>query len=78
MWLQDDLRKSYKNRLSTYPQPLITTTKNLSIDLDIVVVVGAVDMWISRQTSFLSALLKPPHPASRAISAYVDKLSTGL
>ena len=37
-----------------------------------------VDMWISRQNSLLSFLLKTPHPASSAASAYVDNLFTSL
>ena len=55
---------------------LITTTKNLSLDRYITVVVGTVDMWISGQNPFLLSSLDTRHLASRALSDHVDKLFT--
>ena len=71
--------KSISQTTQGYPhitQPLLLLLLYLYLERDITVVVGAVDMWISRQISSLLSSWNYLHPASRAHLDYVDKLST--
>ncbi len=71
-WQVETQKSSGIQKLSTYPHPLLLTTIILFIkEIDKIVVVGTVDMWITialLQTS--KPLIQPVEPRERGVDNY--------